>query len=221
MSRFPEADLDRLEQYLNAPQRIDAALPLDAVQGLFAALASGPAPVHPDLWMPEVLGGSHAFADPQEAADVKDLLTRFYEDTERQLHEGEGFDFILYGPDGAVEDHSAWAEGYLIGVDLADPPWESTAEYEDLDNMLFPFLALTGQAKEMALEQGEEWMGEAEETRMLADIREDLANHLMEVRAYWFDKRIPDTQRRDGPKIGRNDPCPCGSGKKYKSCHGG
>lgn len=25
---------------------------------------------------------------------------------------------------------------------------------------------------------------------------------------------------RGGPKIGRNDPCPCGSGKKYKSCHG-
>jgi preprotein translocase subunit SecA len=23
-----------------------------------------------------------------------------------------------------------------------------------------------------------------------------------------------------GPKIGRNDPCPCGSGKKYKACHG-
>jgi len=23
-----------------------------------------------------------------------------------------------------------------------------------------------------------------------------------------------------GPKIGRNDPCPCGSGKKYKKCHG-
>ncbi len=26
--------------------------------------------------------------------------------------------------------------------------------------------------------------------------------------------------RRDTPKIGRNDPCPCGSGKKYKKCHG-
>ena len=25
---------------------------------------------------------------------------------------------------------------------------------------------------------------------------------------------------RDGPKVGRNDPCPCGSGKKYKQCHG-
>ena len=26
--------------------------------------------------------------------------------------------------------------------------------------------------------------------------------------------------RRSGPKVGRNDPCPCGSGKKYKQCHG-
>jgi preprotein translocase subunit SecA len=28
------------------------------------------------------------------------------------------------------------------------------------------------------------------------------------------------TVRRDMPKVGRNDPCPCGSGKKYKKCHG-
>ncbi len=29
-----------------------------------------------------------------------------------------------------------------------------------------------------------------------------------------------ETVRRDRPKVGRNDPCPCGSGKKYKKCHG-
>ena len=33
-----------------------------------------------------------------------------------------------------------------------------------------------------------------------------------------MDERSPI--RRDAPKIGRNDPCPCGSGKKYKKCHG-
>jgi hypothetical protein len=32
--------------------------------------------------------------------------------------------------------------------------------------------------------------------------------------------RGPDLTRQ-APKIGRNDPCPCGSGKKYKRCHGG
>ena len=30
----------------------------------------------------------------------------------------------------------------------------------------------------------------------------------------------PVTVKREQPKIGRNDPCPCGSGKKYKNCHG-
>ena len=28
------------------------------------------------------------------------------------------------------------------------------------------------------------------------------------------------TVKREEPKVGRNDPCPCGSGKKYKKCHG-
>ncbi len=31
---------------------------------------------------------------------------------------------------------------------------------------------------------------------------------------------VPDTHKNDGPTIGRNDPCHCGSGKKFKKCHG-
>jgi preprotein translocase subunit SecA len=34
------------------------------------------------------------------------------------------------------------------------------------------------------------------------------------------DGASPTAQRRTGEKVGRNDPCPCGSGKKYKKCHG-
>jgi len=33
-------------------------------------------------------------------------------------------------------------------------------------------------------------------------------------------RRKPRTMRRDAPKVGRNAPCPCGSGKKYKQCCG-
>jgi preprotein translocase subunit SecA len=44
-----------------------------------------------------------------------------------------------------------------------------------------------------------------------------------------YDEALSDAQStdqepqpfvRDGQKVGRNDPCPCGSGKKYKQCHG-
>jgi len=34
------------------------------------------------------------------------------------------------------------------------------------------------------------------------------------------EEEAPQTYRRTQPKVGRNDPCPCGSGKKYKQCHG-
>ena len=35
-----------------------------------------------------------------------------------------------------------------------------------------------------------------------------------------FDEQVKQEPVRVGPKVGRNDPCPCGSGKKYKNCHG-
>ena len=41
-------------------------------------------------------------------------------------------------------------------------------------------------------------------------------------RWYFVDGQVvpPKTQVHEGPKVGRNDPCPCGSGKKYKKCCG-
>src|SRR3569833_3134762 len=41
-------------------------------------------------------------------------------------------------------------------------------------------------------------------------------------RWYYADGKLftPGTVRNEGPKVGRNDPCPCGSGKKYKKCCG-
>ncbi len=43
-----------------------------------------------------------------------------------------------------------------------------------------------------------------------------------EGRWYYVDGEVPkpQTQRHDTPKVGRNEPCPCGSGKKYKKCCG-
>ena len=217
MAKLSEEELDRLEQFLGAPERPDDALPLDMAQGVLAAVASGMAPVPRERWLPEILGQANTFASPEEERDVTELLARFAEETARQLNGAEGFDFILYGED---DDLAPWAEGYLQGVDLSEPSWDEAADAEDLDNILFPFLALTGDAKRLALEAGEEWMSEEEEARMLEEIRDNFASHLFDVRQYFFERSVPGTVRRDTPKVGRNDPCPCGSGKKYKSCHG-
>jgi len=65
---------------------------------------------------------------------------------------------------------------------------------------------------------------------MRADGRNDEAAQLLrEEKKYYHDmgnwrRKLrglpPLTVAREGPKIGRNEPCPCGSGKKYKKCCG-
>lgn len=60
---------------------------------------------------------------------------------------------------------------------------------------------------------------------ILADLaagnRETAANIAASTEAAQMPQiEIPKTVRRDQPKVGRNDPCPCGSGKKYKQCCG-
>jgi len=50
----------------------------------------------------------------------------------------------------------------------------------------------------------------------------EIEANLPAIYRYWLPLRKPavETIRNEGPKTGRNDDCPCGSGKKFKQCHG-
>lgn len=55
----------------------------------------------------------------------------------------------------------------------------------------------------------------------LEDAMEDLVVTVADLYDLTRDLRFKvDTVKRETPKVGRNDPCPCGSGRKYKQCHG-
>ncbi|MCP1362030.1 preprotein translocase subunit SecA [Halomonas sp. BBD45] len=58
------------------------------------------------------------------------------------------------------------------------------------------------------------------ERAMAQQTREDSAREEAEAEVDEGAQDGRQTVRREGPKVGRNDPCPCGSGKKYKQCHG-
>ena len=59
--------------------------------------------------------------------------------------------------------------------------------------------------------------GESLEREQLVD---EALFAVQDIRLYWLDHAAKPDTRRVGPKPGRNDPCPCGSGKKFKKCHG-
>ena len=218
-----DADLDRLDVLLSTPARAANSLGLDALQGLLCAVVNGPQPVMPSRWIPEALGEENVFPAEEESDEIFGLLMAFHNDVARQLNAQAGFNFVQYGDEGSEDARTSielWCEGYLMGVMLADPSWESQCSPEDLDDLLFPFYALSGQWKEGVIERGEAWMSAKEERKMLDAFAEDLANEVLEVRRFWFEMGYPETVRRTSPKVGRNDPCPCGSGKKHKNCCG-
>ena len=68
--------------------------------------------------------------------------------------------------------------------------------------------------------RAEEDVEKVEEQRRQADDVPKNYQHESASAAPGAAKTKPQTEVRDGPKVGRNDPCPCGSGKKYKQCHG-
>jgi uncharacterized protein len=223
MSAFTEPDLDRLESWLLDPRRGEEALLPDGLQGLLCAVVSAPSPVPESTWIPAAVGEDPHYASDAERAEIGALLVAFRVDVAEQLNGGEHLDVILYGDDGSEDQESSlasWCEGYLLGVELADPPWHEQASEEELDEMLMPFVILSGRAREAAAESGEAWIDPAEERRMIDEAREALIDVILDNRAYWFERSIPEPIRREAPKVGRNDACPCGSGKKYKHCHG-
>ena len=66
-------------------------------------------------------------------------------------------------------------------------------------------------------------MEEMERQQRAALQRQKMQLQHEQISALANDQEAPAQQAplvREGRKVGRNDPCPCGSGKKYKQCHG-
>lgn len=77
---------------------------------------------------------------------------------------------------------------------------------------------------QLVLHQGEE-VREAKEvktdlTKMQTNKEEEAMKSAAQNAGGGQERQIVETIKRQEPKIGRNDLCPCGSGKKYKNCHG-
>ena len=218
-----EADLDRLEELLEAEVFEQEAMRLDEAQALICAVVSSPKPVPPSAWLPEVLGENAGKLDQAEVAETVELLMRFYNGIAQSLADDQTMSPLVYPLDENSEeyDFAAWADAYIYGTSLGGVWYELAGKHaEDLDELLEPMFLLNGMLKEDAEKNGERWFNPAEEARLLEDIQENLPVIVQTLYNFWRAKRGGVTVQRDEPKTGRNDACPCGSGKKYKQCCG-
>lgn len=217
---FNDADLLRLENLLTPLSASGSTMRPDEVQGFFAALACGPDAVDADFWLEEVLGDAPAFESADDAAELKTLLQKLYDATAAALADGKELDLILYAEDDSDSDEPdywPWANAFLYALDVVDTDWFEVAdEDEGFESLMMPMLVLGGAFEQ---EDGEDLLTFSDEE--VEGYKEELLEALGAVYTYWRAKeRAPSTVRREGDKVGRNDVCPCGSGKKYKACCG-
>jgi uncharacterized protein len=215
------AELDRLEQLLPSDVFHEEAMPLDMLQGLFCAVASAPDLIPPSRWLPAALGENPEYETPEQAQEILGLLMRFYNQTIQELDDGRGVTLYVFPDDDGEDDLATWCEGYLEGVLLSAVAWDEQGEPEEVEDLLFPFMLLSGRMREAAEAAGDPVPSLDKEREMKRQASACFGDSVIAMYSYWLDKRISHAPiRRDGPKVGRNDPCPCGSGKKFKSCHG-
>jgi uncharacterized protein len=211
-----EHELEHLEQLLSEPPLAGAALSADALQGMFVAMAMGPDDVPAARWLEAALGDDPDERPVPASEELVDLMTRFREDTARRVRDGS-LSLLLYPLRRGRPDYTTWCRGFLAGVELSEAGWYDAADPEEMEELLFPIFVL---ADELTPEERASYTPAAWR-KLVLDAEAGLDATLLRLRDYWAIVRAPPlTVRHEGPRVGRNDPCPCGSGRKFKQCCG-
>lgn len=184
-----------------------AASPVTAdwTVGFLTGVCTGPDTIAPAVWIPEIVQEGAEGDEPKARAKV-DLLARLYGAVSETL--GTTPEIICPEPDKPAQDAAEFCRGYVRGARLHET-WRGD---EVATKKLLPFAVLAKEHMEATAEDGtpvtdvEAWT---------TTQRERLGSYVAELRTYWQSKRQVVNATR---KVGRNDPCPCGSGKKHKKC---
>ncbi|MGN6906081.1 UPF0149 family protein, partial [Neisseria sp. P0015.S006] len=188
----------------------------DEVQGFMMALLSGPDALNPTNWLPEILGEESLF-DAKERTEIERLVMAMAADMRMKLNEKILPDLWFYEDEAGNPDFYTWCNAYLYALDIVPTDWFEAVDQEEFEDLFYPIMALGGIYDDE--ENGEVILHLNE--KELTQLESDLPHVLLDI--YWYWQAIinkPQTVRREGEKVGRNDPCPCGSGKKYKACCG-
>jgi len=211
-----EQDLERLEHLLAQEPTAASALSADALQGMFVAMAIGPDTAPPARWLEAALGDDADDAPVAVSEELNDLLERFRADTARRAQDGS-LSLLLYPLRRGRPDYTTWCRGFLAGVELSEAGWYDASDPEEVEELLFPVFVL---ADELTDEERASYTPAAWR-KLVLDSEAGLDAALVRLRDYWAIVREPPrTVRHEGPRVGRNDPCPCGSGREHKQCCG-
>jgi uncharacterized protein len=238
-------EVHKLETILQAHKH-GKAFDLIGLDGFLHGILCLSKPVNPTEWLQTALTEKTVSKDEKSANEVVGLVFRYFNGIALPAARNEAF---APRCDGSPEQTKAWLNGFAraFGFDrqgLERLIYSKDEDESGLGTMVFSHALDLREVRQAGVKAREVKDFEDSYSHSVKQIESStpeanvqvvtavasLIRKLLETENKARGSSVEDanmlelsaggTVRRDAPKVGRNEPCPCGSGKKFKHCHG-
>jgi len=221
---FTETDLDELDEFLLSDKTPDECMDISSLDGFLTCLAIGPETVMPSKWLPEIWGESSSdemvWDSMEETNHIMGLILSYFNSIVQVFTTNpKSFEPLFYTKkigDQEIDIIDEWCYGFMQGVGLTFDSWKPMIDSDGERDMLSPiFLHGTKEGNEELARNVKTSKVEHEKWVALIPLT------VIEIHKFWLPYRKSvhqSTHKAIKYAVGRNDPCPCGSGKKFKKC---
>jgi uncharacterized protein len=215
---------EQLASFLSGLSNPDA-LDFEGLDGFLCALVVGPETILPSEYLPVIWGGELSDADAfQSEAQFSEVLTGVMRHSNamiRAFEESGVYVPWMYEASDTWRLGQRWAQGFMRGVDLRRAAWGPLLHDGEVGGAIIPVALLAGELEP-------DWLQRPVTTEEQQKHAELMLAGCVRMYEYFRAARLQAAHaardagvvRRSAPKVGRNAPCPCGSGRKFKHCCG-
>lgn len=197
----------------------DDGMTLSQLDGFLCGVATSPEPIPQDEWLPLVWGGEDFDVPAVDQAELVALVLARFEEINAELAEAH------YEPLYEVDDDDEtdvlweiWVMGFEAAMGLRLAAWEKLLNSRQESQAQEAVFAIVSLLSATEPDMDEKQRNDPEFAAFIRDAPQIIPEIVATLyRAHRL--TTPQSPIRS-TAVGRNDPCPCGSGLKYKRCHG-
>ena len=223
-------ELEELDAFLLSAATSDETMLLDQLDGYLTAIVIGPTTLNMSQWLSGIWGKDEEeppFETMEEAQRIMQMIMRHYNsiiwglEHDADAHEPIFGVFVPQAESREFLDAEMWAAGFIEGLALCRPDWQPLFDDPRGQEWLAPIRLLGDD------DLSDSELAQTDTPAQREALTEQIQASVASIYRFWLPYRqaIHELQQartvtREHPKVGRNDPCPCGSGKKFKKCCG-
>jgi uncharacterized protein len=231
------AHIKHINELLATELFTEDTMAFEQMHGLLCAVVSSPIEVPQTQWISAIFDSEKNLLQKEETKPFIKYLVTWHDEIQKKLAKSDVVEPYFIEEEKQIpyqkasnEQIASWAAGYMAGILLNQADWLESG-HNEIYKVLTPITSFAAVFAEK-LPKGSQKPPGPEVVR--AQYLTALPSAIQASYNFWRQHQgcvhthhdhahgaHTGTIRYDQPKVGRNDPCTCGSGKKYKKCCGG